>query len=190
MPTRRLNGDFLTNKEVSELGFLSVGERVSISRHSVIIGCENIKIGNHVRIDPFTVIVANEGYLKLGSYIHIAGGCHLSCIGGISMADFSGLAHGVKLYSGSDIYDGSVLTNPTVPKRLTNIEIGNINLGRHVIVGCNSVIMPNITLNDGVSVGAMSFVRKDLDAWCIYSGTPLRKVGSRSKKLLELEKLV
>ena len=135
MLTRRLNGDFLTNNEVSELGFLSVGEKVLISRHSVIVGCENIKIGNHVRIDPFTVIVSNQGSLTLDNYVHIAGSCHLSCIGNIVIHEFGVLAHGVKLYSGSDVYDGSGLTHPSIPKHLKNLHVGQIILGRHCILG-------------------------------------------------------
>jgi galactoside O-acetyltransferase len=37
-------------------------------------------------------------------------------------------------------------------------------------------------------VGALSLVTRSLEAWGVYVGAPARRVKTRSKKLLELEK--
>ena len=40
----------------------------------------------------------------------------------------------------------------------------------------------------GTSVGALSLVRKKTEEWSIYLGNPAKKIASRKKDLLELEK--
>jgi galactoside O-acetyltransferase len=62
-------------------------------------------------------------------------------------------------------------------------------LGRHVIVGSGSVILPGVTLEDGVAVGALSLVTKDCEAFGVYAGNPARRIKERKRDLLELEKL-
>ena len=47
--------------------------------------------------------------------------------------------------------------------------------------------MPNVTLEEGVAVGALSFVNKSLKEWNIYVGSPVRLLKERSKKIIDLE---
>jgi galactoside O-acetyltransferase len=63
-----------------------------------------------------------------------------------------------------------------------------VRLGRHVIVGSGTVILPGVTLHDGVAVGALSLVNRDCAAFGVYAGIPVRPIGTRSRKLLELER--
>ena len=70
-----------------------------------------------------------------------------------------------------------------------NVEYSNVIIGRHSIIGSGSVILPNIIVNDGASVGALSLVNKNLEEWCLYAGIPAKKIKNRSKdKILQLEK--
>jgi galactoside O-acetyltransferase len=69
-----------------------------------------------------------------------------------------------------------------------NVEYGTVSIGRHSIVGTGSVILPNIIVKDGATVGALSLVNKDLDEWGLYVGVPVKKIKIRDKtKILELE---
>jgi len=184
-----LNPGYFTETELRELGFRSVGENARIQKHCVVIGEQNIVIGNNVRIDGYTTIVAaGEGWLELGSYIHIGSYCLLSAGAGIRMSDFSGLSQGVRLYSRSDDYSGEYLTNPTVPEAYTGVASGQIRLGRHVIVGSGAVVLPGVELGEGSAVGALSLVTKSLAPWGIYAGAPATRRRDRSQHLLELEK--
>jgi galactoside O-acetyltransferase len=79
------------------------------------------------------------------------------------------------------------MTNPTIPAKFTGVTHGKVFIGRHVIVGCNSVILPNIALADGVAIGALSLVNKDCAAFSIYSGHPAKRIKERSRNLLVLE---
>ena len=77
---------------------------------------ENISIGNNVRIDGFCTLIANgNGWIEIGSFIHIGGWSFLSARNGVIMKDFSGISQGVKIYSNNDDYSGNFMTNPTVP---------------------------------------------------------------------------
>ena len=61
-------------------------------------------------------------------------------------------------------------------------------MGKHVIIGTNSTILPNVTIDEGSSVGAHSLVTKDLESWGVYVGTPVKRIRERKMDLLELEK--
>uniref|UniRef100_B0T598 Transferase hexapeptide repeat containing protein n=1 Tax=Caulobacter sp. (strain K31) TaxID=366602 RepID=B0T598_CAUSK len=174
--------------ELREMGFASVGDNVIISKNAQIVGLQNIRIGNHVRIDGWTnIIAAGKGSLTLGSYIHIGAYCHITGGGGVRMDDFSGLSQGVRIYSASDDYSGESLTNPMTPGRFKTENVGAVHLGRHVIVGSGTVILPGVTIEEGSAVGAQALVTKSLPGWGLFAGAPARRVRERSKRLLELE---
>jgi galactoside O-acetyltransferase len=178
---------YFDSAELRAMGFKRVGEEVLVAKNCIIIGLANITLGNHVRIDGPTVIAAHSGSLGLGDYIHIGGGCHLACAGGINLGDFSGLSQGVRIYSASDDYSGEALTNPTVPREYLKVTVAPVTLGRHVIVGAGSVILPGAGIGEGTSVGALSLVTKPLAEWGVYSGCPARRLKARSRDLLALE---
>lgn len=187
-PANLLSPGYFNERDLQELGFKSLGENVQISRNCTVIGPENIEIGDNVRIDGYcTIIASGQGWLKLGSYIHIGSYCLLSAGDGIQMDDFSGLSQGVKIYSRTDDYSGEHLTNPTVPQKYTGITKGAVALGKHVIIGASSVILPKVSIGEGSSVGALSLVTKSLEAWGVFFGVPAKKLKNRSKSLLVLE---
>ena len=62
-----------------------------------------------------------------------------------------------------------------------------VSLGRHVIVGSGSVILPGVVVGEGSSVGALSLVTKSLEPWGVFFGAPVRRLKSRSQRLLALE---
>ncbi|MDI3439568.1 acyltransferase [Erwinia sp. V90_4] len=187
----RLNPGYYSGKQLREIGFKSAGENVRVAKNCTIVGLGNISLGDHVRIDGFTTIIApEEGYLTLGSYIHIGSHCTLLASAGIVMRDFSCLSHGVRLYTKSDDYSGQFMTNPMVPSHLTNVTSAPIEIGRHAIVGSQASIMPGCSLADGTAIGANSLVTKDCEEWTIYAGSPARKINQRKRNPLALEKFI
>jgi galactoside O-acetyltransferase len=176
-----------SEEELIEFGFKSIGRNVQISRKASIYNPGAISLGHHVRIDDFCILSGGKG-IKLGSFIHI--GSYSALFGGakITMKDFSGLSARVTIYSESDDYSGCSLTNPTIPSEFKpKLKRGKVSLGRHVIVGANSTILPGTTLEDGAAVGAYTLVDKDCQGWFIYVGCPARKGRARKKNLLVLE---
>lgn len=173
--------------EVQSMGFASIGDNVQISDHASIYGATRIHIGNHVRIDDFCVISAGTGGIYIGNYVHIATFTSLIGAEKISLADYSGLSSRVSIYSSSDDYSGSVMTNPTVPALYTGVISAPVCIGRHVIIGSGSVVLPGVTINDGAAIGALSLVYKDCDAFTVYAGNPARRIKERKRDLLRLE---
>ena len=179
---------YYKSNELQKFGFSSVGENVFIDKNCTIIGLENISIGSNVRIDGGVTFAAKNGFLEIGKNVHIGGGCHFSCSGGIRLLDFSGISQGCKIYSGSDDFSGKSMTNPTLPEKYLNIQKAVVTIGRHVVVGSSSVILPGVTINEGCSVGALALVNKSLRSWGVYFGNPVRRIAERDKNLLNLEK--
>lgn len=181
---------FYVSEDLVDMGFRSVGKNVKIAKSCTIIGLENISIGSNVQIDEQVFVAANKGFLDIGDHVHIGGTCHLNCNGGVVISDFCGLSQGVKIYSVTDDYSGDSLTNPTVPDKFKNIKKSPVHLGRHVLIGSGSVVLPGVSIGDGSSVGALSFVSVSLGDWGLFFGSPAKKIKARSKKLLELEEML
>jgi galactoside O-acetyltransferase len=146
-----------------------------------------VEIADNVIIDDFTYISTQ---LIIEKCCHISSGSKL--IGGINskviMREFSTLAPNVVLAAGSDDYISGI-ASPIVDKRFKgHCEFGQIELGKHSIVGANTTVMPNTHFGEGAAVGAQSLVKSNLDAWCLYAGIPAKRIKSRDKKrILELE---
>ena len=179
---------WLTNEQLEAMGFARVGRNVMLSDKASYYNCKNIRIGNNVRVDDFCVFSAGIGGIDIGNYVHIAVYASLMGAGNISLADFSGVSSRVAIYSSNDDYSGATMTNPTVPSEFTNVQHADVKIGKHVIIGASSVILPGVTLEEGVAVGALSLIRKDCQSFGIYMGIPAKHIGERKRDLLELEK--
>lgn len=178
---------FLTKKKLNEIGFAALGSNVQISDKASIYGANRIKIGNNVRIDDFCVLSAGVGGIDVGNYIHIAIYSSLIGAGKITLSDFVNISSKVAIYSSNDDYSGEFMTNPMVPAEFTNISHADVYLGKHTIIGSGSVLLPGVTLHEGVAVGALSMITKDCEAFGVYIGTPAKKIKNRKQDLLDIE---
>ena len=178
---------FLSKEQIDSMGFKSVGENTLLSDKASYYNCKNISIGNNVRIDDFVVLSAGVDGIEIGSYIHIAVFSSLIGAGKIILKDFCNISSKVSIYSSNDDYSGEYMTNPMIPSEFTNVTHGAVSIGKHVIVGSGSVILPNVILEDGVAVGALSLVTKNCTEFGVYIGTPAKRVKERSRLLLDLE---
>jgi acetyltransferase-like isoleucine patch superfamily enzyme len=173
---------YLTATQMASIGLKRLGRNVKISSLASFHRPEEISIGDNSRVDDFCAI---SGNVTIGRNVHIAVHCSLvASIQGITMEDFSGLAFGCKLFTSSDDYSGRSLTNPTVPARYKSITHGPITIGRHVIIGTNSIVFPGVDVAEGCAIGALTLVSKSTTPWGIYVGNPARRLKERSKDLL------
>lgn len=182
-----LGDKYLTEVDLKNENFRTLGNNVRIHSRASLYGTENISIGNNVRIDDFVVIIAT-GFVEIGNYVSIPNFCFLGGKNGIVLSDFVTLAPSVKIFTSSDDYLGEKLTGPIVPPQFTGAKTGKVSLGKHVIIGSGSIVLPDCTIGEGSSVGALSLVNKNLEPWVVYSGIPARKIKDRKKDLLVLEK--
>lgn len=166
-----------------------LGKNVIIGKTVRIRYPELVEIGDNCIIDDFVYI---STALVLESNVHISSGCKI--IGGtksrVYMSSFSTLAPNVVLAAGSDDYIGGIAT-PMVPVEYKGkVEYGEIIIGKHSIVGANSVVLPNVIFNTGSALGALSLAKTNLEEWTLYAGIPAKEIKKRDKeKILYLEEL-
>lgn len=167
--------------------FAEVGNNPRIFPSVVVINGENAVLGDNVFIDDF--VVFNGGCkTRIGNNVHIASFTAIVGGGELHVGDFCGFGAGCRMITGSDDFSGQSLTNPTVPIEFRKVELGKITVGRHVMLGTNCIVLPNVTIGDGAIVSAGSIIDRDLDPWSLFVGTNPRRIGKRDKdRILALE---
>jgi acetyltransferase-like isoleucine patch superfamily enzyme len=178
---------YIDPKTLSGMPFRFLGKNVLLHERVVLVNIENISIGDNTRIDADVTITASEP-VSFGANNHIGAQCYFAGAGGIELLDFVGISQGVRFYSGNEDYSGKYMTGPTVPAKYRGLNVGKILLGKHVVVGAGSVVLPGVEIGEASCVGALSLVKRSLEAWSIYAGVPARCVGERKRDLLDLER--
>ena len=178
-----MGNSFYSREELALLGLRSYGENVLISRFARFYSPGTIEIGSHVRIDDFCIL---SGNIRLGSHIHISAYSALYGKFGIVIEDYSGLSPRCTVFSASDDFSGDYLIGPMVDESLTHVTGGEVRIGRFSQLGSGCMVMPGVTIGEGVTVGAMSLVLDNLDEWKIFKGIPAKYHKDRHKKLLDL----
>ncbi len=115
------------------------------------IGChvgKGVFVGDNVRIDS-----GHADLIYIEDHAHITGGCRLLC-------HQRNLLH----YRKGD--DASKLP----------YKLGEIHIGKGVMIGMESLIMPGVSIGDGSVIGAGSVVTKDIPSWTIATGRPAKVV--------------
>lgn len=181
---------YLGEQDLRKLGLERVGTDVMVHERAILVDLDRIEIGSHVRIDGYTVLSASGGHLKIGNHVHIASHADIYAGMGVELDDFVGLSQGGRIYSVNDDYTGTSLTGPTIPAQYRRTNGGKVAVGRHVVIGAGSIVLPGVTIGEGSTIGALSLVTHSLDSWGIYAGIPARRLRERSRQLLEDERLL
>lgn len=176
---------FYSEEELSGLGLKSYGQNVLISKKSSIYTASHISIGDNVRIDDFCIL---SGNIKLGSHIHISAYVALYGANGIELEDYTGVSPRSTIFSAMDDFSGDYLIGPIHPQELTNVTGGKVIVKKYSQIGANCIIFPNLTIEEGSVIGAMSLVIRSTSAWTINVGIPINKIKTRKTKLLKLIK--
>lgn len=180
---------YLTEVQLAEIGFFSLGHNVLISDKVSIYGANRIRIGSNVRIDDFCILSAGEGGIDIGSYIHIAVYSSLIGAGKITLSDFCNISSKVAIYSSNDDYSGDYMTNPMISSEYTNVNHAPVFIDKHTLIGCGCVVLPGCKLAIGTVIGALSlvsegFVTTDM---MIYAGVPVKPIKKRKDTFLKYE---
>lgn len=115
------------------------------------IGChvgKNVFVGDYVRVDK-----NHADLIYIDDYAHLTSGCRLLC----HQRDLS------HYHVGDNAAD-------------CGYRLGEIHIGKGVMIGMETMIMPGVTIGDGAIVGAMSLVTKDIPPYTIATGHPARVV--------------
>ena len=176
---------FYSQEELSQIGLKSFGNHVLISRYARIYSPHKISIGDNVRIDDFCIL---SGDITLGSHIHVSPYVALYGALGIEFEDYTGISAHSVVYSAMDDFGGDYLVGSVHPEELTNVTGGKVLIRKFSQIGVNCVVFPNLTIGEGVAIGACSLVTKDVEPWGIYIGTPVRRIKERNRKMVNFVK--
>jgi acetyltransferase-like isoleucine patch superfamily enzyme len=168
------------------LGLASYGKDVRIDEDARIFGAERVHIGSHIRIDAYAFLSAGKEGIVLHNYCHIGVHCFLAGEERIEIGDFSGFSGRVSAYSSSDDFSGRAMTGPTFPDDVRRVDHRPVRLERYVAVGTGAIILPGVTVHDGVTIAALSLVDKDVPPFTIVGGVPAKKLGERKRDVIEL----
>jgi len=165
---------YMTDEEGGSLGFRQVGRGVKISTRAAIYDADRISIGDHSRIDDFNVLA---GSIDIGRNVHVTVFCNLAGgRAGLSIGDFCTFAYGCHLIAQTDDYTGATMTNSTLPLEYRSEITAPVVLGRHVILGTGTVVLPGVTIGKHVVVGANSVVTHDLPDYSVAVGAPAKVI--------------
>lgn len=115
------------------------------------IGCHvgrNVFIGDYVRVD-----LNHADLIFIDDYAHVTAGCRLLC-------------HQRNL---KDYHVGDNAAK-------VGYRFGEIHIGKGVMVGMETMIMPGVTIGDGAVIGARSTVLKDVPPYTVAMGAPAKVV--------------
>lgn len=115
------------------------------------IGChvgKNVFIGEYVRMD-----IWHAELIYIDDYAHVTSGCRLLC----HQRDLTGYCVGD---NAADL----------------KYRTGEIHIGKGVMLGMETMVMPGVTIGDGAIVGARSVVTKDIPPYTIAVGNPARVI--------------
>ena len=183
LPSNRLRSVGLV--DIASAGFAAVGTDVRIFDLTRITAPQQISLGSHVVVDDFVFLQGGQG-LEIGDYVHVASFASILGGGEGRIGSFTGIAPGARVFTGTDVADGSGLIGPSVPAELRAIERTRTELGEHVFICANAVVLPGVTIGIGAVVGAGGVVTGDLEPWTINVGAPARAVKKRpAKRILE-----
>ena len=168
--------------------FLTQGRNVTVWPLAKIISPEVINVGNDVIIDDFVFLMGGRS-TNIGNYVHIASFASITGGGDFCMGNFSGLSSGVRVFTGHEDYRGGIMTNPAVPEPYRKAHRLFADIGKHAVIGANSVILAGVTIGEGCAVGACSLVKSDLPPWTVCVGAPARPIKDRPRDvILQYEK--
>jgi galactoside O-acetyltransferase len=161
---------YYSNKNLIDLGCKKIGENSKISNKTSIYS-DNFTIGNNVRIDDFVTI---KGKVNIKNNVHIAKGCTLSGGNkGIFIDEFSAISNFVQFFTISDDYIAPYITSAIFNKKLiknySKIYNKSIHVGKNVLIGSMSVILPGTIIGDYSSIGAFSILYKNIEKGFYYS---------------------
>lgn len=180
-----MKSDFLEPDELASVGFASIGIDVRLSRHALVFAPDRVTIGDHTRIDAFTILAAGVGGIRLGKHIHMSTYSAIFGQAGVDIGDFVGVSPRTTILTsivdGIDSRSGDARFRH--PGRVVQAAV---RIGGHAALGTGCVILPGVEVGASAAVGAFSLVERNVPEFAIVAGAPIRRIGTRSSAHREL----
>ena len=119
-----------------------------------------------MKLTKYQWLVQYKDNLKLGNNTDIGQFTYINASNGVTIEDY------VQIGSHCSIYSASTIDNKS----------GKVTLKKNCRIGTHSTIMPGVTVGKNSTIGAYSFVTKDIPDNVIAFGVPAMVVRKLKKK--------
>ncbi len=159
------------------------GDGAMISPEAHVYGDYNIHVGDGSRIDHGCILI---GDIDIGEHTHIPPYCILYGKYGIKIGNYVNLGVYTSLHTESESFTGEFLMGPLVPEHTRKPDRRPIEIKDYATICTRCTILPGVTIGEGAIVGAHSMVRENVTSGAKVVGTPARRIGWVSRKMMEL----
>jgi len=152
-------GKYTILKTVDSRSSINFNHRIDLHNYVSLVAEDGgqINFGKRVSIGDYSTLRASRAQITIG--------------------DNTMLAQGVKLISTNHAYKDK---NKLIHEQdIDNDKIG-ITIGKDCWLGAGCVVLPGVTIADGVVVGANAVVTKDVPEYAIVVGIPAKVISYRS----------
>lgn len=156
--------------------FKRLGNNVVIEDGVRVFFAESIEIDDDVYIghDAWLNPARPQGSIRIGRGSWIGPRAFLHGSAGIIIGEEVGIAPNVQILTDEHIADD--LTKAVIR---TPVWFGQVEVRRGSDVGMNTVVLPGVTIGEGVIVGSGSVITRDLPPHVVAAGSPARVLRHR-----------
>lgn len=158
----------------------SIGKEVRLMPLAKIANPGVVEIGDFCRVRDFVFVWGGQG-VKIGEYCDLQPHVVVWGGGSLEIGDRVSVGPGTVLLTAVYSHEEGLKMVDGLPDGSAKALYGKLTIGTDVYIGANCTIMPDISVGDGVIVGAGSFVNKNCEPWGIYVGSPAKKIAMRPR---------
>ncbi len=143
----------------------------SVRDTKIVIGAGSV-IDSFVKIKP----AGGIGDLIIGEAVYVNSGCVFYTGNGIRIGNHVAIAANCTFAATNHGYKAR---NRLIQQQGFLPSRGGIVIEDDVWIGANSILLDGTLVRRGCVIGAGTLVKGELEAYGIYAGTPLRRLGQR-----------
>lgn len=172
--------------------FADYGNHVYIAPDVSIKRPHLVTIGNHVTIQSHSFIYihpsekeAKRPLLQLGNYVHVGRNNTIAAVNSVILEDYVLLGPNVSIFDSVHNYEDTKI--PIVLQGYS--RGGSVHLEKECFIGANVFIFPNVTIGRHSVIGANSVVKQSIPPFSVAVGAPakiVRRYDFEKKKWLKV----
>ena len=148
----------------------------------IFSGPANISIDEYTWIEPYCIINAMLGEVKIGKRVHMGSFINIGSREPVVIEDYVAIGASSKIYSNSQtVQPNKRMSGSMIPEEDKAFYSAPTYLRKDSFIGANVVILPGVEVGRGAVVGANSVLTKSVLPWNIVSGIPAKKLMEREK---------